>query len=280
MGACLGSPKGEDLSLEEVLRACDLSDSSGALETLKILSPCRQTRPFHIATLSSTIMRQRQASSDDRKTIIVHSNSVAPLDTTDFFRQSLLVLKDLVALIEAEMRKAESSVAVVVERLADAVRFRAGGSEMIEPCFWGIPSPKALRHVSAASSMDSQKNKILIADERRSVVEDVCAMARRVGLEPLRAFDGEQVIDVFDKNKDDVRCILMGLGLPSVDNFVATSSILDRGENCPIVALTDDEDHHRRQCLDAGFTDVARLPSNYEDLADIIGIQSISPKEE
>jgi len=280
MGACLGKSQDEDVSLEEVLRACDLSDSSSVMETLKIVRSCRETRPFHLATLSSSIMRQRQAYSDDRKTIIVHSYSVGPLDTAEFFRQSLLVLKDLVRLLAAEMREAESSVSVVVERLAEAVHFRVGGSGMTEPCFWGVPSPKALRHVSAASSMDSQKNKILVADERRSVVEDVCAMARRVGLEPLRAFDGEQVIDVFDKNKDDVRCILMGLGLPSVDGFVATSSILDRGENCPIVALTDDENHHRRQCLDAGFTDVARLPSTYEDLADIIGIQSISPKEE
>ena len=72
----------------------------------------------------------------------------------------------------------------------------------------------------------------------------------------------------------------MGLGLPSVDGFVATSSILDRGENCPVVALTDDDGPHRRQCLDAGFSDVAKLPASYEDLADIIGIQSISPRED
>ena len=110
----------------------------------------------------------------------------------------------------------------------------------------------------------------LASQQRVLVVEDnpinqqvAGAMLRSLGLQVTLASNGQQAVQLVEKQDFDV--VLMDCQMPVMDGFQATSAIrrlpLGRGKGLPIVAITANAmQGDEQKCLDAGMNDFLPKP--------------------
>jgi len=82
------------------------------------------------------------------------------------------------------------------------------------------------------------KNKtILIAEDTEMNYLFLVEALKQTGVNIIRAKDGEEAIDLFNKNKD-INLILMDINMPKLDGFETTKRIKEINQEIPIIAQT------------------------------------------
>lgn len=101
-------------------------------------------------------------------------------------------------------------------------------------------------------------NKILIADDNVQITKILSEFARKEGFEPVIAFDGEEVIERFQK--DTFAVILLDVMMPKKDGFEVCREIR-KLSNVPVIMITArGEDFERIMGLDIGADDYIVKP--------------------
>lgn len=81
--------------------------------------------------------------------------------------------------------------------------------------------------------------KILIVDDEKAIVDILNHNLKKDGYSTLQAYDGEEALDVFKKEKPDL--VLLDVMLPKMDGFSVCKTIR-KTDNTPIIMVTAKED--------------------------------------
>ena len=101
-------------------------------------------------------------------------------------------------------------------------------------------------------------SKILIADDNEDITKVLAAYAKKEGYDPVIASDGEQALDLFDK--EEPVCVLLDVMTPKVDGYEVCRKIRSKS-NCPVILVTArGEDFERIMGLDIGADDYIVKP--------------------
>ncbi len=82
--------------------------------------------------------------------------------------------------------------------------------------------------------------KILIVDDEKAIVDILNHNLKREGYETVVAYDGEEAISVYEKEKPDL--VLLDVMLPKTDGFSVCKTIRQTSSNIPIIMVTAKED--------------------------------------
>lgn len=119
--------------------------------------------------------------------------------------------------------------------------------------------------------MAAQKRRILIAEDFDDNRIALKLMLKLAGFEPLEACDGQQAIDITEREKPDL--ILMDISLPTVDGLEATRAIRLHSEfkQLPIIIVSaHDSDQSRNDAEAAGGSFYVTKPIEFEELKKVI----------
>ncbi len=101
-------------------------------------------------------------------------------------------------------------------------------------------------------------NRILIADDNEDIVNILKKFAERENLDADVAFDGQQALDMFDKNNYDL--ILLDIMMPKKDGYEVCKTIR-KTSMVPIIMITaKGEDYEKIMGLDLGADDYIVKP--------------------
>ena len=124
--------------------------------------------------------------------------------------------------------------------------------------------------------------KMLIADDNKQITSILSNYARKEGLEPVVALDGEEALRLFDEHEPDIAMVLLDVMMPKVDGFEVCRRL--RGKSLvPVIMVTArGEDFEKIMGLDIGADDYIIKPfSAGEVLARVRAIlRRMQPREE
>ncbi len=107
--------------------------------------------------------------------------------------------------------------------------------------------------------------RILVAEDDKNTNKLICAVLRRVGHEPLPAFDGQDALDVLDKNHVDL--LVSDVMMPRMSGFELTRALRDTGYDLPILMLTAKQGQEAlREGFLAGTDDYLTKPADMSEL--------------
>lgn len=130
----------------------------------------------------------------------------------------------------------------------------------------GIAPGKTVTTDDTSCAEETNKARLLIAEDEHSIKQVLGIMFKRSGFETDFAENGQLVVNMWENGKYDL--ILMDVQMPLMDGFEATAAIRDkertRGGHIPIVAMTahalkKDEE----KCLDAGMDAYISKPIDF-----------------
>lgn len=102
--------------------------------------------------------------------------------------------------------------------------------------------------------------KILIVDDNQQITSILANYARKEGLEPVIALDGQQALELFSQHEQDVDVVLLDVMMPKRDGFEVCRE-LRRQSMVPIIMVTArGEDFERIMGLDIGADDYILKP--------------------
>lgn len=102
------------------------------------------------------------------------------------------------------------------------------------------------------------KMKILVVDDNKNINDVLIKYCKREGYETIAAYDGEESVDIYEKEKLDL--ILLDVMLPKLDGFEVCKIIREKS-NIPIIMITaKSEDMDRIMGLDIGADDYIIKP--------------------
>lgn len=102
--------------------------------------------------------------------------------------------------------------------------------------------------------------KILIVDDNQQITSILANYARKEGLEPVIALDGQQALELFSQHEQDVDVVLLDVMMPKLDGFEVCRE-LRRQSMVPIIMVTArGEDFERIMGLDIGADDYILKP--------------------
>ena len=100
--------------------------------------------------------------------------------------------------------------------------------------------------------------KLLIVDDNKQITSILEEYAKKEGYQTLIAFDGEQAMDLFEKEKPDI--VLLDVMMPKKDGFAVCREIR-RTSNVPIIMITARrEDFEKIMGLENGADDYIVKP--------------------
>jgi len=117
--------------------------------------------------------------------------------------------------------------------------------------------------------MDGNSFCILIAEDHEDNRIALKMMLQLSGYQVLEAADGNEAIDVADRDKPDL--ILMDISLPAIDGIKATRELRNRAQKIPIIIVSAyDHEEARDDALRAGVTDYLCKPIDFDELRQLI----------
>ncbi len=93
-----------------------------------------------------------------------------------------------------------------------------------------VPTPAAGREVAASSA-----GTILIVDDEPVVIEVCGRMLRRLGYDVVTAADGVAALQLFDRHRAAVRCVILDLTMPRMDGVEAFRELRRRDCSVPVL---------------------------------------------
>lgn len=102
--------------------------------------------------------------------------------------------------------------------------------------------------------------KILIADDNKQITTILASYARREGLEPIIAFNGQEALELYYHNNKDIVIVLLDVMMPEVNGFDVCKEIRSLSMVPIIMVTARGEDYDKIMGLDIGADDYVVKP--------------------
>lgn len=122
---------------------------------------------------------------------------------------------------------------------------------------------------------------ILVCDDDKEIVEAIEIYLQQEGYHVLKAYDGEQALDMLKKN--EVHLLIIDVMMPKLDGIRATLKIREESSIPIIILSAKSEDSDKILGLNIGADDYVTKPFNPLELVAIIaaylfGFFSLAPR--
>jgi|SRR5574344_67078 DNA-binding response OmpR family regulator len=94
--------------------------------------------------------------------------------------------------------------------------------------------------------------KILVAEDEKPMANALAMKLSRAGFEVVNAYNGEECVDYFNKEKFDL--VLLDLIMPKLDGFKVLEKIKETGSATPVIILSNlsqEDDEKKARSLGA-----------------------------
>lgn len=121
---------------------------------------------------------------------------------------------------------------------------------------------------SISNSLENMRGKkLLVVEDNKVNQRVVCAFLKKIGIDPIVAENGEEAVELFSENQQELSLILMDCEMPVKDGYSATADIRNLNEKIPIIALSAHAmKQHIDRCLEVGMNDHLTKPLIFDDL--------------
>jgi CheY-like chemotaxis protein len=99
--------------------------------------------------------------------------------------------------------------------------------------------PMATQKPGVAAKVDARRGNgelVLVVDDEVPTLETVKAVLQSRGYRALTARDGEEALEIYDRNRADVRVILLDMMMPGMDGLAVMARLRERDANVRILA--------------------------------------------
>ena len=103
-------------------------------------------------------------------------------------------------------------------------------------------------------------NKILIADDNKQITSILASYARKEGLEPVIALDGEEALALYAAQQQEIVAVLLDVMMPKVDGFEVCRRLRQQSIVPIIMVTARGEDYDKIMGLDIGADDYVLKP--------------------
>jgi PAS domain S-box-containing protein len=108
---------------------------------------------------------------------------------------------------------------------------------------------------------------ILVVDDEESVRRLCLEFVRRLGFRGIAAADGEEALAVFEKNRDEITCVLLDLTMPRMDGVGTFKEIKRLSPDVPVILCSGySEQDAIRRFTGEGLSGFIQKPYGIEDL--------------
>jgi two-component system chemotaxis response regulator CheY len=115
--------------------------------------------------------------------------------------------------------------------------------------------------------------KMIIADDSRVMRSIIERVIRAMGYESLHASNGQEVLELLEKNGKEIGLVLLDWNMPVLDGFEVLKSMQAHSTygNIPVLMVsTESEDGKAAQAVDAGARGYLPKPFTSDDLTAMI----------
>jgi PAS domain S-box-containing protein len=131
----------------------------------------------------------------------------------------------------------------------------------------GSPAPREARALPSPPPPLRERGTILIADDEPEVRAATATMLRGAGFEVMEASDGQEACELWRREGDRIRAVLMDLTMPRMDGRSAARAILEAGPRVRIILTSGfPVDSDARTPMDAGLAGFLQKPYQLKDL--------------
>lgn len=114
---------------------------------------------------------------------------------------------------------------------------------------------------NSGGTMINGKNCILIVDDEQKIVRALSDYFRANGYNVLKAYDGEEALDVFYENVADIDLIILDVMMPKLNGFDVLKTLREQSYLVPIIMLTaKSEEYDQIKGLNFGSDDYISKP--------------------
>ena len=110
-------------------------------------------------------------------------------------------------------------------------------------------------------SDEKMKNAILLVDDEELVLEVGTKMLEHLGYSVLGAGDGQEALDLFKKNRNNLDLVMLDMNMPGMDGAAVYDKIKKIRENVRILIISGYYENNRiRKILKNGSTGFIQKP--------------------
>jgi len=120
--------------------------------------------------------------------------------------------------------------------------------------------------------MDDFKNKtILLVEDEAANALLVKMVLNKSGINILHAKDGLEAINLYEKNKDAIKLILLDISIPILNGYEVCDKIREYNKRIPIIAFSANSDN-KEYYYNKGFNGFIEKPFNIKTFINQINI--------
>jgi len=158
--------------------------------------------------------------------------------------------------------------ALIMRRLEDKLTRIASEVEGVQEVATKLGSKFSPTSINPWETMDAQP-KILLVDDEKEFVQTLSTRLKTRNLESSIAYDGEQALDMIEKDVPDV--IVLDLLMPGIDGIETLRRVKESHSEVEVIILTGHgSDKEKEQAEDLGAFAYLRKPVNINELAQIM----------
>lgn len=117
----------------------------------------------------------------------------------------------------------------------------------------------------------SQYPTVLIADDDDISLTITESMVKTLGFPVMTAHDGIEAITIFEKNADDIGCVILDIHMPRMNGIMTFRHLRNMHDNVQVIIASGDLNGANRKHLDplhpAGYL---KKPVSYHALSDLL----------
>jgi DNA-binding response OmpR family regulator len=118
--------------------------------------------------------------------------------------------------------------------------------------------------------MPETQKKVLIVEDERLIAKPLTLKLQLSGFEAKNAYDGEEALDMLEKEKFDV--ILLDLMMPKKDGFEVLAELKEKGNQTPVIVASNlDQDSDISRVLEFGVASYyVKAQTSFDEIVDRI----------
>jgi CheY-like chemotaxis protein len=114
----------------------------------------------------------------------------------------------------------------------------------------------------------AKKGVILLVDDEETIIEVCTKMLQRLGYHVLEAIDGQQAIDIFEKQKDAIDIVLLDMRMPGMNGAAVYNRLIKIQPNVKVILFSGYfENQQIRKILKNENVDLIQKPVSLKQMS-------------
>ena len=114
----------------------------------------------------------------------------------------------------------------------------------------------------------AKKGVILLVDDEETILEVCTQMLQRLGYHVRQAIDGQQAIDIFEKEKDVIDIVLLDMRMPGMNGATVYNRLIQIQPNVKVILFSGFfENQHIQKILQNENVDLIQKPVRLKQMS-------------